>query len=99
MGASSGRAIFSSALCGPAPAGRRLLHEPWETDRHDGLASKAWVPSTGCQTGVVTFSSGGPYQAAGAFLYSVGNNLEKEVIQCLIVIPLRVPRPGCLLPA
>ena len=35
-----------------------------------------------------------PYQDGESPLYFCGNNFEKEVIQCLIVIPCRVPRPG-----
>src|SRR6516225_4566805 len=38
------------------------------------------------------------YQQARAHLYCWCNHFEKEVIQCLIVISCRVPRPGFSLP-
>ena len=41
----------------------------------------------------------GTYQAMDPCLYCGGNHQEKEVIQCLIVIPYRVPRTGFSLPA
>jgi hypothetical protein len=41
----------------------------------------------------------GTYQAAHPCLYCARNHQEKEVIQCLIVIPCGVSRTGFSLPA